>query len=197
MFGENLKNLRTQRGLSQEELAERLHVVRQTVSKWEKGLSVPDADLLIRIAEIFETSVSTLLGDTVEPPEDKNIIAQKLELLNALLAEKNRRSRRTWKVIAIILISITAITTRKIGARDEHQLFRSFSCRIRQGNGGPVYSASNFLIAYRNLPDPVNGISSTNLTSIWVPGSSFLAPLMNVSISSGLQSVFFMMLNTA
>lgn len=65
MFNENLRTLRKQKGLSQEELAERVHVVRQTISKWEKGLSVPDADLLIGIAEIFETSVSTLLGDTV------------------------------------------------------------------------------------------------------------------------------------
>ncbi len=110
MFNENLRNLRKQKGLSQEELAERLHVVRQTISKWEKGLSVPDANILIRIAEIFETTVSTLLGDTVEPSEDKNIIAQKLEQLNALLAEKNRRSRRIWKVVAIILISIAVIT---------------------------------------------------------------------------------------
>lgn len=110
MFNENLRNLRKQKGLSQEELADRLHVVRQTISKWEKGLSVPDADLLIRIAEIFETTVSTLLGDTVEPSEDKNIIAQKLEQLNTLLAEKNRRSRRIWKVVAIILISIAVIT---------------------------------------------------------------------------------------
>ncbi|MDD4347368.1 MAG: helix-turn-helix domain-containing protein [Desulfitobacteriaceae bacterium] len=110
MFNENLRNLRKQKGLSQEELAERLHVVRQTVSKWEKGRSVPDADLLIRIAEIFEISVSTLLGDTVESSEDKNIIAQKLEQLNALLAEKNRRSRRIWKAVAIILISFAVIT---------------------------------------------------------------------------------------
>jgi putative transcriptional regulator len=46
----------------------------------------------------------------VEPSEDKNIIAQKLEQLNALLAEKNRRSRRIWKVVATILISIAVIT---------------------------------------------------------------------------------------
>ncbi len=110
MFNENLRNLRKQKGLTQEELAERLHVVRQTVSKWEKGLSTPDADLLIRVAEIFETSVSTLLGDTVEPSEDKNLIAEKLEQLNALLAERNRRSRRIWKAVAIVLMSFFVIT---------------------------------------------------------------------------------------
>lgn len=112
MFSKNLKNFRKQKGLSQEELAERLHVVRQTVSKWEKGLSVPDADLLIRIAEIFEVSVSVLLGDTIELSEGKgesNIIAQKLEQLNSLLAEKNRRSRRIWKTVKIILISFAVI----------------------------------------------------------------------------------------
>jgi putative transcriptional regulator len=110
MFSKNLKILRRQKGLSQEELAERLHVVRQTISKWEKGLSVPDADLLIRIADIFETSVSALLGETIEAPENKNTIAQKLEQLNALLAERNRRSRRIWKVVAIILIAAAVIT---------------------------------------------------------------------------------------
>lgn len=109
MFSENLKNLRKEKGLSQEELAERLHIVRQTISKWEKGLSVPDADILIRIAEIFETSVSTLLGDTVEPSNDRNIVAQKLEQLNALLAEKNKRGRRIWRAVTIILISIVVI----------------------------------------------------------------------------------------
>ena len=109
MFNENFRNFRKQRGLSQEELAERLHVVRQTVSKWEKGLSVPDADLLIRIAEILETTVSTLLGDTVEVSDDKNIVVQKLEQLNILLAERNRRSCRIWKTVKVIIISIAVM----------------------------------------------------------------------------------------
>ena len=54
MLGENIRALRKARGLSQQELAERLHVVRQTVSKWEQGLSVPDADMLVRLAECLE-----------------------------------------------------------------------------------------------------------------------------------------------
>ena len=61
MFSENLKTLRKQKGFTQEELAARLNIVRQTVSKWEKGLSVPDAELLTRLAEVLEVPVSTLL----------------------------------------------------------------------------------------------------------------------------------------
>ena len=59
MLGENIRALRKARGLSQQELAERLHVVRQTVSKWEQGLSVPDADMLVRLAECLEVSVES------------------------------------------------------------------------------------------------------------------------------------------
>lgn len=56
MFQENLKTYRKAKGLTQEDLAVRLHVVRQTISKWEKGLSVPDAALLVRLSEVLEVS---------------------------------------------------------------------------------------------------------------------------------------------
>ncbi|MGI5905800.1 MAG: helix-turn-helix domain-containing protein [Candidatus Pararuminococcus gallinarum] len=103
MFSENLKALRKQKGMTQEELASRLHVVRQTVSKWEQGRSVPDADLLVRLAEVLETTVAVLLGSPVEEPEDKDALAQTLERLNETMAERNRRSRRIWKAVAIVL----------------------------------------------------------------------------------------------
>lgn len=110
MFCENLKTLRKAKGLSQEELAERLHVVRQTISKWEQGLSVPDAALLVRMAEVLETTVGTLLGERVDAPEEENAVAQKLEQLNLLLMERSRRSRRIWKTVAGILIGLAALT---------------------------------------------------------------------------------------
>ena len=90
MLNENLQALRKAKGLSQEELAERLHVVRQTVSKWEKGLSVPDADLLIRLADVLDTTVSTLLGETVEPEELPEIqqLSEKLARVNEELARQ-------------------------------------------------------------------------------------------------------------
>lgn len=106
MFSENLKTLRKQKGFSQEELASRLHVVRQTISKWEKNLSVPDADTLIRLAEILEVSVSELLDSKIETKNGNvtNDVAEQLSRINEQLAIKNRRSRRIWKAIAIILV---------------------------------------------------------------------------------------------
>ena len=69
MLNENIKAIRRSKGFSQEELAVRLNVVRQTISKWEQGLSVPDSDMLLSISEALETPVSILLGETVVEPE--------------------------------------------------------------------------------------------------------------------------------
>jgi putative transcriptional regulator len=109
MFNENLKTLRKVKGLSQEELAIRLHVVRQTVSKWEKGLSVPDADLLIRLADIFEVSVSELLGARIENEQEISAVAEQLSRINEQLAIKNRRARRVWKTVAVVFIAFIVI----------------------------------------------------------------------------------------
>lgn len=109
MFGENLKTLRKQKGFSQEELATRLHVVRQTISKWEKNLSVPDADTLIRLAEILEVSVSELIGEKIENENTTSDVAVQLSRINEQLAIKNRRSRRIWKVIVIIVVAAVII----------------------------------------------------------------------------------------
>lgn len=112
MLQENLKILRTRKGLSQEELADRLNVVRQTVSKWEKGLSVPDSEMLIRIAEVFEVSVGELLGETIVPETEKSELQQlseKLENLNAMMAERNARSKTLMKIAAICMIVAASV----------------------------------------------------------------------------------------
>ena len=103
MFQENLKALRRKKGMSQEELAARLHVVRQTISKWEKGLSVPDSDLLIKLAEVFEVSVSELLGERIEAEEQPNALAEQLSRINEQLAIRNWRAARIWKAVAWVI----------------------------------------------------------------------------------------------
>ena len=118
MLSENIKILRKQKGLSQETLAQQLNVVRQTVSKWEKGLSVPDAELLNRLSEVLDTPVSTLLGSTVEevePNSDTRIdeISKQLAILNEQLADQAVRKRKTVKriIIGIVIAIAAAILT--------------------------------------------------------------------------------------
>ncbi|MBO5006480.1 MAG: helix-turn-helix transcriptional regulator [Clostridia bacterium] len=105
MLNENLKILRKKKGLSQEELALQLCVVRQTVSKWEKGLSVPDSEMLIKIAEEFDTTVASLLGEPVSEESGNELaaIAAKLELINEQLAERNKKIRRAALFIFILI----------------------------------------------------------------------------------------------
>ena len=96
MLNENIKAIRKSKGLSQEELASKLNVVRQTVSKWEKGLSVPDSEMLITISDIFEIPVSTLLGENIitSREDDLKVISEKLEIINLQLSQKSARTRR-------------------------------------------------------------------------------------------------------
>lgn len=108
MLNENIKTLRKNKGIIQEELASRLHVVRQTVSKWEKGYSVPDAETLQQMASIFDTNVSQLLGTSIHQHENVDIVAEQLSRINEQLVVKNNRNRKIWKMIGIF-ISIMVI----------------------------------------------------------------------------------------
>ena len=105
MLNENIKAIRKSKGLSQQELAVKVNVVRQTVSKWEQGLSVPDSDLLIALSEALETPVSTLLGETVAESEADEVkaLSEKLEIINLQFARRKtmRRSALHWLFIAV------------------------------------------------------------------------------------------------
>ena len=108
MLKENIKSLRKSKGLSQEELAIKLNVVRQTISKWEQGLSVPDAEMLIKISEVFDTPVSTLLGENISESkvDDIKAISEKLEIINLQLSQRKNERR---KIIHWLLISLCVI----------------------------------------------------------------------------------------
>ena len=110
MLKDNLKTLRKNKGLSQEELSVKLHVVRQTISKWESGLSVPDAEMLINISELFETPVSEILGENIEKKEkdDLKVISEKLEVINEQLSNYQKEKKKK-KIQALIIIDISII----------------------------------------------------------------------------------------
>lgn len=105
MLGDNIKMLRKSKGFTQEELAIRLNVVRQTVSKWEKGFSVPDAEALQKLADVLDVDVKQLLGADIEDEKTNNELVEQLARINEQLIIKNRRSHRIWKTIGIVLIS--------------------------------------------------------------------------------------------
>ena len=110
MLKDNLKTLRKNKGLSQEELSIKLNVVRQTISKWETGLSVPDAEMLVTISELFETPVSEILGESIEEKEtnDLKVISEKLEVINEQLSI-SQKQKRTRKIMVLLIIDICLI----------------------------------------------------------------------------------------
>ena len=114
MLSENLKQIRKAKELSQEELASRLHVVRQTVSKWEKGLSVPDSEMLIRISDQLETPVSVLLGETLDVSQDADMIqaiSEKLSRINEELAKNAEKKRKSFRAVSITGLTAVLIYT--------------------------------------------------------------------------------------
>ncbi len=117
MLNENIKAIRNSKGLSQEELAIKLNVVRQTVSKWERGLSVPDSEMLISISEVLETPVSVLLGETVEEraPENLKALSEKLEVINLQLARQRDARRRFLHWFFIVLGMVIVVLFIVIG----------------------------------------------------------------------------------
>lgn len=119
MLKDNIKRLRKQRRLSQDNLAQRVHVVRQTVSKWERGSSVPDADTLRALAEALDTTPNDLLGEHAPPmaasnsgsgaEPDAEMLALRAGLLEAQVAQKDAAAtiyRRTVLIFAAICIAI-------------------------------------------------------------------------------------------
>ena len=111
MLSDNIKRIRKSKGLSQEELAIKLNVVRQTVSKWENGLSVPDSDMLITLVDELDTSVNVLLGETVTESmtDDLKVISKKLEVINLQLAKRNMVKIKTIRLILIALCAFIVL----------------------------------------------------------------------------------------
>ena len=144
MLHEQIKALRKAKGMSQEELAVQLHVVRQTVSKWENGLSVPDADVVLRIAEVLGVSVSQLL-ELPADSQDRLNLAEELAKANQQLAEYARREtlqrqvgrKRGW----ILLLSFWALLLALLIRQEIVSLLLTGACLLAAA-----------ILLYRNLP---------------------------------------------
>ena len=144
MLHEQIKALRKAKGMSQEDLAVQLHVVRQTVSKWENGLSVPDADVVLRIAEVLGVSVNQLLELPADSQDGLNL-AEELAKANQQLAEHARREtlqrqvgrKRGW----ILLLSFWALLLALLIRQEIVSLLLTGACLLAAA-----------ILLYRNLP---------------------------------------------
>lgn len=129
MLNENIKAIRKSKGLSQEELAVKLNVVRQTVSKWEQGLSVPDSDMLISLSQALETPVSVLLGEAadVEQADSLSAISEKLEVINLQLAQRKDARRKALRLLFVLLFAATVIIFAVLAKLDSSYLSWNYS----------------------------------------------------------------------
>lgn len=105
-FNNKLYDLRKQKGFSQEELANRLNVSRQTVSKWEVGDSTPDMEKLVAISDLFEISLDELVLDKAPVSSEETSSKSEMlsELKEKLLTDENKkRAKKGFKIAGIIL----------------------------------------------------------------------------------------------
>ena len=134
MLNENIRTIRKNKGFTQEELAVRLHVTRQTISKWEKGLSVPDAALLADMAEVFEMPVSELLGEKPVESHDQDAVIEQLSRINEQMAVRNRRATRmirlTVGILLVILIVAATVAVMKTAQKNSSQLLSDHIGRL-------------------------------------------------------------------
>lgn len=105
-FGKFIKKLREEKGLSQTELSEIIHVTRQAVSKWEVGKSLPDSFILLDLSKLFNVTINELLqgsrNDKTEPVELENITL-------SLVDDYNSKSKELIKVVKLFLIIILTL----------------------------------------------------------------------------------------
>ena len=130
-FGHFLAEVRKEKQMTQKDLADKLFVSDKTVSKWERGLSVPDSEMLIHIAEILETPVSVLLGETQTeteiPLNDWNVISEKLEVINLQLAREKETKRKVLHGLFIVTCALLVVITAVLIAQDSSYLEWNFS----------------------------------------------------------------------
>ena len=168
MLSENIKSLRKQKGYSQEQLADKLNVVRQTVSKWEKGYSVPDADMLEELADIFEVQVGDLLGQeilTEEETTDIGELVKQLKILNDYLSEKMRRRKKRNKIFKRIcscicaIVIIVSVVLAGLVVADNWQYFFEEQIELNCTLDGKDYDVR---IRYYKLSEEIQGANWTS-----------------------------------
>ena len=109
-----IKEARIKKGMTQQQLADSVYVTRQTISKWEKNYSVPDAEVFVKLADVLEVQTSQLLevkvdSDVQTTEEKQNAYAEQLAHIAEQMAIRNRQRKRIWKTIGIAFAVIIVV----------------------------------------------------------------------------------------
>lgn len=104
-LGEKLLKLRKKKGLSQEEVADILHVTRQTVSKWETDQSMPDFDKVVPICNLYEISTEELFHDEVSTPRE----VEEVRIENTTTYQNYNRKKALFTTVAVMLYILSVV----------------------------------------------------------------------------------------
>lgn len=149
-FHEKLYQLRKEANLSQEQLAERLHVSRQAVGKWENGSALPDISNIIELSKLFNVSLNELLQ--VDYSEDKNVSIDEVLIKNLDLKSKKqqRRNNILFVVLGVLCLVLMMMVNKQNEKIDQlqDQLIYQYDSIVGQINGiyyQPSYSTTSTL----------------------------------------------------
>lgn len=146
-----LVSLRKQKGITQMELAEKLNVSRQAISRWEVGAAVPTTDNLKVLSGLYGVSVDYLLNDAAESASKQNEEKQDQPAAGGTKEKNGFRSRRRWYIgtaiglvlMAIILaVVVTAIATAKNSKGERSQVMPITDLTVAEEDDYTMYTFS-------------------------------------------------------
>lgn len=117
-FGEKLSFLRKQKGMTQMELAEKLDISRQAVSRWEQGISEPSTENLVSIGKLFDVSVDALVNENVQLQAGSAVLVAEIEETET---PEKRSKYGILKIVGIVLFAVAAILVVCIGLVKDKQ----------------------------------------------------------------------------
>lgn len=113
-FGEKLSFLRKQHGMTQLELAEKLDISRQAVSRWEQGTSEPSTENLVSIGKLFGVPVDDLVNETVQLQDESTV---QVVMAEGKETADKRSGYTVAKIVGVVIIAVVVLFAAFIGVR--------------------------------------------------------------------------------
>lgn len=146
-IGQNIAELRKKKGLTQEELAEKMCVTAQAVSKWERDASYPDVTVLSALAQALGVSVAAIIEGEQSVPELKeaaaDAIARRVLVIKFHMGPANMDMKVQFPVTALKKMMDNGMLLQMIGEEDYPQVSSMLESAVETGCIGPIMSVDN------------------------------------------------------